>query len=162
MHGESILGQDLMACADGCRHIFELAPHQQRVFGQMKDAIVVLDKYDHLIAALFQEPAAPTLPAHRLTPHGLVRTRQPVRRRQGEQQPREDDVHPDCPFVFLRWMPQLPRLLGLLDPTVLDETALIIILKGLQRLLPRGIGQEDGVPPPAHIRDRSPGGRPRC
>jgi hypothetical protein len=39
-------------------------------------------------------------------------------------------------------MAQIPRLLGCLDPAVLDEAALVI--KGLQRLGHRRVGQEDG------------------
>src|SRR5882724_4925720 len=39
-------------------------------------------------------------------------------------------------------MAQVPRLLGFLDTTVLDETAVVIIIKGLQRLVDRGVRQE--------------------
>src|SRR2546430_9352096 len=36
---------------------------------------------------------------------------------------------------FLRRMAQVPRLFGLFDTTVLDEAALIIVIKEVQRLL---------------------------
>jgi hypothetical protein len=51
------------------------------------------------------------------------------------------------PRVLWR-MAQIPLLLGLFDTTVLDEAAIIIVIKGVQRLLHRGIGQEHGFAPP--------------
>src|SRR5256886_14127977 len=48
---------------------------------------------------------------------------------------------------FLRRMAQVPRLFGLFDTTVLDEAALIIVIKEVQRLLHRSIGQEDRFTP---------------
>lgn len=44
-------------------------------------------------------------------------------------------------------LPHLPLLLRFLDKTVLDETAIIIIVKGLYGLLDRSVRQEDGFTP---------------
>ena len=79
-----MLGQDLLAAADFRRDIFELHSQQSRVFGEMKDAIVSLGKYDHLVAGLLQELAPPALLINGLSSCFLVRTRagtpSPIRR----------------------------------------------------------------------------------
>src|SRR5215218_7494415 len=46
---------------------------------------------------------------------------------------------------FLRWMAQLPRLFRFLETTGFNEAAVIIVGKGPQRFLDRGVGQEHGV-----------------
>jgi hypothetical protein len=48
---------------------------------------------------------------------------------------------------FCGGWPQLPLLLGFLDTTALDKTAVIIIIKGLQRFLDRGVRQEHRLTP---------------
>src|SRR6266511_2086685 len=77
------------------------------------------------------------------SPLALARTRQPLRRRQREQQPRAQDMHLHGPGV-VRWrMAQLPRVLGFLETTGFDEAALVIGINGLQQLGHRRVGQED-------------------
>src|ERR1700752_2784028 len=110
----------------------------------MKDPIVTLRKHDDLLTRLLQELAAPAWPAHRLPAACLPLARQPIRRGQGEHQQGKQHMHAHRPCRFLWWMTQVPLLLGFLDTTVLDETAVVIILKGLQRLLDRGVRQEHG------------------
>ena len=68
-------------------------PHKQRVFGEMKDAIVPLGKDDHLVAGLLQHLSTPTLPADGLPGGRLALTLQPIRGRQREQQQGEHDLH---------------------------------------------------------------------
>jgi hypothetical protein len=48
---------------------------------------------------------------------------------------------------FLRGMSRRPWLLRCHDISVLDETAVIISIKGLQGLWDRGVRQEDGLTP---------------
>ena len=139
---QPIFGQDLRPCTDPGRAIFDVDAHQQRVLGHMKDGIVVLGKDDDLIPGLFQELAAPALPADRLFPHSVLLTLQPVRRRQGEHEQGEQHVHAHRPRRFLGRMLQAPLLLTLFATTILDETAVIVVERP-QRLVHRGIGQED-------------------
>jgi hypothetical protein len=58
----------------------------------MKDAIAPLGKHYHLLPRLLQELAAPALPAHRLSAHGVALTLQPIRRRQGKHQQGEQHM----------------------------------------------------------------------
>jgi hypothetical protein len=106
---------------------------------------------DDVVAGLFHERAAPTLPPDRLVPEVGVLARQAVRHRQGAQQPRQHEGHAHGPRGVLRWMFHTPRRLTRLDPARLDQTAVIRGLAGLQGLLPRGMSQEDRVAPWAII-----------
>ena len=63
-----MLGQDLLAAADFRRDIFELHSQQQRVFGEMEDAIVALGKDDHLVAGLLQAAGAASAASRRAPP----------------------------------------------------------------------------------------------
>src|SRR6266850_5857105 len=110
----------------------------------MEDAVPALGAHDDLVAGLLEELALPPLPAHRLSYHRRLLTAQPVGRRQGKHQEGEQDMDPYGSPRFLWRMAQIPLLLGLFDTTVLDEAAIIIVIKGVQRLLHRGIGQEHG------------------
>src|SRR5215216_1237661 len=70
-------------------------------------------------------------------------------------------MHPDRAVGLLWGMPQLPRLLGFLDAAVVDEAVIIIIIKRLQWLLHRGVGQEHrfasrAVVPPMSLMDHHP------
>jgi hypothetical protein len=98
----------------------------------MQDAIVPLGTHDDLVAALFQELAPPAWPADGLTPESLALTWQTIRRGQNGEQQGNYHMHPHGSLAFLRRMPQGPRLLCCLDTAVLDEAAVIIIIKGLQ------------------------------
>jgi hypothetical protein len=89
------------------------------------------------------------LPADRFFSHVVLLTLQTVHRRQGEHQQGEEGVHAHRPRRFLGRMLQAPLLLALLDTAILDQTAIIIIIKGAQGLVHRGIGQEDGFTPRA-------------
>jgi hypothetical protein len=91
------------------------------------------------IPGLLEELATPALPADWLAPCGVLITWQPIDRGQHEHQPREDHMHPHGVCMCLRGMARRPRLLGLLETTVLDETAVIVIIQGLQRYLDRGV-----------------------
>ena len=70
-------------------------------------------------------------------------------------------MHPHGPRGFLGRMAQVPLLLGFLDTAVLDETAVIIVIKGLQGLLHRGIGQEHRFAPRAIVLAHATCGPPR-
>lgn len=89
----------------------------------------------------------PALPADRIVPGGFLLTLEPIRRGQREHQQREDHMHPHRACGFLGGMAQLPLLLGFLNTTVLDETAVIIVIKGLQWLLDQGVRQEPRFTP---------------
>src|SRR4029453_451593 len=101
----------------------------------MKDAVPALSKHDDLVPSLLEELPPPALPTHWLSSQLGLLTAQPVGRRQGKQQEGEHDMDPYRSARFLRLMAQVPLLLGLFDTTVLDEAAVIIIIKGVQRLL---------------------------
>src|SRR5262245_36734331 len=109
----------------------------------MKDAVEALCKDNDLVPSLLEELTAPALPADGLAPGFLLLTLPPVGGCQGEQQHGEQDVDAYRPPGFLRGMLQIPRLLGFLDPAILDQTAVIIVVERLQGLVHRGIGQED-------------------
>jgi hypothetical protein len=78
MRCEPVLRENVLAGTDAWRPIFEHDADQERVLGEMKDPISALCKHNHLLPRLFQEPAAPALPAHRLPTRGLALTRQPI------------------------------------------------------------------------------------
>ena len=110
MRCEPVCGQDLMRCADAWRHIFELDPQQEGECGHRKDAVAPLGTHHNLVPVLLEELPAPALPANRLTPRGLLLTRQPVGGRQGTHQQGEEDVHAHRPRAFLGRMLQTPWL----------------------------------------------------
>src|SRR5262245_29730820 len=103
----------------------------------MKDAVPALGKHNDLVAGLLEDLAPPPLPAHRLSSHRYPLTAQPVGHGQGKHQEGEQDMDPYGSPCFLGRMAQVPLLLGLFDTAVLDEAALIIVIKGVQRLLHR-------------------------
>jgi hypothetical protein len=146
---EPKLSQDVLTCADVWQHIRELNPHQQGVLGQRKDAVIALGEDDHLLPGLLLELAPPALPADGLSPTLLLLARPPGRRRQGEHQQGQQDVHPHGPRGFLGRTFQTPLWLALLDTALLDETASIVIIKGPQGLIHRSVGQEHGFAPQA-------------
>ena len=113
----------------------------------MEDAIIALGKHDHLVPGLLEELAPPALPTHGLPAGGLLFTPQPIRRGQRKHEPREQHMHPYRPFSFLRRMAQVPLLFRFLDAAVLDQTAVVIVVKRSQGLLYRGVGQENGFAP---------------
>ena len=55
-------------------------------------------------------------------------------------------MHSHRPLRFLGRTAEVPLLLGFFDTTVLNQTAVIIIIGRLQGLLHPGIGQNDGFP----------------
>ena len=144
---EPVFGQDLLMCPNTWGHILELDPQQEDEFGHRKDAVVALGKHDDLVPVLLEELAPPALPAHRLRPGFNCFTPQPIGRRQPEQEQGKHDVNPHGPLRFLGRMAQAPLLFAFLDTAVLDETALIVVIKGFQRLLHGGIRQEHGFAP---------------
>ena len=146
MRREPLFGQDLLLCADVWGHICELDPQQEGEFGHRNDAVAALGKHDHLVPVLLEELPAPALPPDRFCPDGAWLTLPPVGRRPREHEQGEHDVDPNCPRGFLGRMAQAPWLLTLLDTAVLDETAIIVVIKWLQGLLHRGIRQEDRGP----------------
>src|SRR6266542_6711170 len=105
----------------------------------MKDAIGALGKYDAQVPGLLVELPPPALPADRLTACRLLLTLPPIRRGQREHEQREHHRHVHRALGFLRRMAQLPRLLRFLDTTVLDQTAVVIVITGLQWLPHRGV-----------------------
>jgi hypothetical protein len=142
-----MLGQDVRARADPWGHILELDPHQQGESSDMKNALIPLSKDDDLVPSPFHELAAPALPADRLLPGGILLTQQPIGGREGEHQAGEYHMHAYRPRGFLGRMFQVSLLLGFLDTAVLNEAAVIIVIKGLQGLLHRGLGQKDRCAP---------------
>lgn len=147
MSGEPLPRQDVWQGADPWGHILKLDPQEQRVFRHMKDAVIPSGKHDQLVPVLLLELASPALPAHRFRSQGFLFTLQPVRGRQGEHQQGKRHMYPHGPRGFLRWMFQVPRLLSCLDTAVLNEAAVIIIIKRLQGLRHGGIGQEHRLTP---------------
>ena len=81
----------------------------------------------------------------RAPPEGLALTLQTIRRRQGEEPQGKQHMPPHGALAVRRQMPQVPRLLRVFDTAVRDEATVVSIIKGLQRLGDRGVGQEDGV-----------------
>src|SRR6266511_1954806 len=147
MSWEPERGQNFLGCPDAWRHVLQLDPYQQGECRDRREAVPALGKYDDLVPSLFQELASPALPAHRLTPYGFLLTLQPIGGPQRKHQQSEEDMHPHRPRAFLGGMAQVPLLLGFLDAAVLGQTAVIIIIKGLQRLRHPGLGQEHGLVP---------------
>jgi hypothetical protein len=96
---------------------------------------------------LLQELASPALPADVPACGGLALIRPPIRGGQGDQQQGEDHEDPHRLFVFLRGMAQLLRLLTRLATTVLNQTAIIVVIKRLQRRVLGGMSQKDSFPP---------------
>ena len=80
-------------------------------------------------------------PADGLTPDGRVLTRQSIGGGQGKHEERQQDRHSHSPRGFLWRMPQHPRLLRFLDAAMLEQTAVVIIITGLQGLSYRSVGQ---------------------
>src|SRR5919108_3420184 len=124
-------------------YIQKFATEPQGVLHQMKDAVIALGKHDDLLPSPLQELAPPALPADRLTPPVLALTLQPICGGQREHQQREQDMHSHRALSFLGRMPQFPLLLGFLDAAVLNQTAVVIVIKRPQGLVHRGVGQED-------------------
>src|SRR5262249_48489036 len=107
----------------------------------LEDAVDLLGKDHHLIAALLEELAPPARPASRLLSPCRLLPRQPVRRGQGEHQEGEHAMAPHGSPRFLRWMAQVPQRLGFLEAAVRHAAAGIIRVNRLQGLLHRGRGQ---------------------
>src|SRR5882724_11990164 len=103
----------------------------------MEDAVTSLGTHDHLIPGLFQELAAPKLPADRLLPHVVLLTRYPVRRPQGERQQRNDDVYAARSCRVLGRMFPTPWPLSVLFTGIRHHSAVIGSRKSPQGLLRR-------------------------
>jgi hypothetical protein len=117
----------------------------------MQDAVAVLSTDDDHVPGLLQELAPPALPTDGISSRFHVLARQPIRRGEGEHQPGQQDVHAHRPRGFLGRMRQTPLLLPFFHTAILDETVVIVIIKGLQGLVHRGVGQKDGFPPRALV-----------
>jgi hypothetical protein len=113
----------------------------------MKDAIGPSHKDNHSVPRLLQELAPPALPTDGFTPHGFLLTLQAIGGGQHEHQQRAHHMHPHRSVMFLRGMTQVPLLFGGLDAAVLDEAAIIIVIKRPQGCVHRGVGQEHRVAP---------------
>jgi hypothetical protein len=97
---EPKFGQNFLVCTDAGRYILALDPSQDRVFRDLKDAGAILGKDHDVIAGLWQELATPALPTDGLVPGVGWRTRQTIRRRQGEHQQGQHHVDAHGPRGF--------------------------------------------------------------
>jgi hypothetical protein len=113
----------------------QLDPNLERVFSHMEDAIVGMGEHADLVQRLCEQLAPPPLPAHPLLRHGCLLPLQPVRRSQGEQEQGELPMGTHRPHCFLGRMAQLPLLLRFFATAVLNGPAVIVGIKGMQRLL---------------------------
>ena len=138
----------------------QLDPHQQRVIGQLQDAVIALGPYQHRLSGLLQGLAPPSLPTDVLPCGGLTLTRQAIGRGPYQQQQGQRHMHPHGALVLLGWMAQVPRLLGDLDIAVPDQATVIVVIKGLQGLFDWSVCQPDGFAPRAPSPAHPTGARP--
>jgi hypothetical protein len=109
----------------------------------MRDAIGVWDTGEAPRPRVLQELAAPAWPADRLSAGSLWRTRPPISRRQGAQQPCDHNVHAPRPRGCLGGRHHTPRRLARLETAGLDATARLSRITGPTGLVSRSLGQEE-------------------
>src|SRR4029453_7520671 len=96
------------------------------VYSSMEDAVEAWSKPDAFVSALLEALTPPALTAHSCIPRVGVFTRPLIGPGPGTPQQRPPHMHTHRAPRVLRWMAQVPRLLGCFDPAVLAEDGVLI------------------------------------
>ena len=113
------------------------------VYSSMEDAVEALSNPDAFVSALLEALTPPALTAHSFIPRVVLFTRPLIGPGPGTPQQSHPSVHTHRAPRVLRWMAQVPRLLGGFDPAVLAEDGVLIT----KRLLHGGAGQDRRLAP---------------
>ena len=113
------------------------------VYSSMEDAVEVWSTPDAFVSALLEALTPPALTAHSFIPRVALFTRPLIGPGPGTPLQSHPSVHTHRAPRVLRWMAQVPRLLGCFDPAVLAEDGVLIT----KRLLHGGAGQDRRLAP---------------